>query len=120
MYPEALAIRRKLAAANPDAYLPGVANTLNNLGTLYSETQRMGEADKVYSEALAIRAKLFAVNPAAHESDLIVGMLSLGLVKLRIPGGGAAACQIASNVRRLGVTQFPDWAKELSDGCPAN
>src|SRR5439155_691694 len=33
-YQEALSIRRRLAEANPDAYLPNVAMTLNNLANL--------------------------------------------------------------------------------------
>jgi hypothetical protein len=37
-YQEALTIRRQLATANPAAYLPDVAATLNNLGILYSNT----------------------------------------------------------------------------------
>jgi tetratricopeptide (TPR) repeat protein len=51
-YAEALAIRRKLAEANPDAYLPDVATTLNNLAILYSATQRMSQAEEAYAEAL--------------------------------------------------------------------
>jgi hypothetical protein len=119
---EALATYRKLAAANPDVYLPDVARTLTNLGFIYSSTQRMGEAEKVHSEALVILAKQFAVNPAIHKSALMGSMLHLGLVKLRIPGGRAEACQIASEVRRLGLSQVPDWdwAKELAEACPAN
>jgi len=34
-YTKALQIRRDLAKANPQAYLPKVARTLNNLGFLY-------------------------------------------------------------------------------------
>jgi len=33
-YQEALSIRRELAKANPEAYLPDVARTLNNLANL--------------------------------------------------------------------------------------
>ena len=36
-YKEALEIRRKLAQANPQTYLPDVARTLNNLGNLQKE-----------------------------------------------------------------------------------
>ena len=45
-FAEALEIRRKLAEANPDAYLPYVASTLNNLANLYRATQRMKDADR--------------------------------------------------------------------------
>jgi tetratricopeptide (TPR) repeat protein len=65
-YGEALAIRRKLAEANPDAYLPDVATTLNNFANLYRDTQRMQEAERAYGEALAIRRKLAEANPDAY------------------------------------------------------
>jgi hypothetical protein len=42
-YQEAPTIRRQLAQANPQAYLPDVAMTLNNLGNLYRATQRLSE-----------------------------------------------------------------------------
>ena len=53
-YEEALAICRKLAASNPDTYLPDLAMTLNNIGILHSSQNRTEEAWKAYQEALAI------------------------------------------------------------------
>jgi tetratricopeptide (TPR) repeat protein len=51
-YLEALATSRKLGDANPEAYLPDVAMTLNNLAILYRGTQRMKESEAAYLEAL--------------------------------------------------------------------
>jgi hypothetical protein len=45
-YDEALKIYRELAQKNPDRYLPYVATTLNNLGILDSDENRMDEASK--------------------------------------------------------------------------
>ena len=53
-YTEALQIRRELAKANPQAYLPDVAATLNNLGILYKSEGRDSEAASFCSEAAAI------------------------------------------------------------------
>ena len=47
-------------------YLPYVATTLNNLGILYSDSERMEEAEEAYSEALATRRKLAETNPEAY------------------------------------------------------
>jgi len=80
VYAEALEIRRKLAATNPDAYLPDVAMTLNNLGTLYSDTTRLTEAEKVYAEALEIRRKLAATNPDAYLPDVAMTLNNLGVL----------------------------------------
>ena len=65
-YGEALSTYRKLAEANPDAWLSYVATTLNNIADLYSGTQRMKEAEEAYAEALAIRRNLAEANPDAY------------------------------------------------------
>jgi hypothetical protein len=107
---------RKLVVANPAAYEPYVATTLNNLGNLYRDTQRMGEAENVLSEPLTLRTKLFEKNPAVHGIDLVHVNLSLGIVKLRL-GKTGEACALAQVVRELGVNPFPDWAAELERAC---
>jgi hypothetical protein len=38
---EALSIYRRTAEANPEAFMPYVATTLNNLANLYSATHRL-------------------------------------------------------------------------------
>jgi len=53
-YQEALSIRRELAKANPEAYLPDVAGTLKTWSLLYRATQRMKAAEEAYQEALSI------------------------------------------------------------------
>ena len=76
-YGEALAIRRKLAETNPDAYLPDVAMTLNNLAILYRDTQRMKEAEQAYGEALATYRKLAETNPDAYLPDVAMTLNDL-------------------------------------------
>ncbi len=69
-YERALEIRRRLAAANPQAYEPYVASTLNNLAILYSVTQRYQESERMYQEALEIRRRLAAANPQVYKPDV--------------------------------------------------
>ncbi len=76
-YAEALATYRKLAEANPEAYLPNVATTLNNLANLYSDTQRMKEAEQAYAEALATYRKLAEANPEAYLPDVAMTLNNL-------------------------------------------
>ena len=57
-YDEALNIYRRLAEANPDTYLPKVAMTLNNLGTLCCYRNDVAAAQAAYDEALDIRRRL--------------------------------------------------------------
>src|ERR1019366_3257892 len=64
-YLEALAIRRRLAEANPEAYFPYLANSLNNLANLYNDTQRMTEAETAWLEALSIYRRTAEANPEA-------------------------------------------------------
>jgi tetratricopeptide (TPR) repeat protein len=76
-YGEALDLRRKLAEANHDAYLPDVAMTLNNLAILYRATQRMKEAGQAYGEALATYRKLAEANPGAYLPDVAMTLNNL-------------------------------------------
>ena len=65
-------IQRGLAAQNPAAYRPALALTLTNLGVVYDETQRFGDAESAYKEALDIRRGLAAQNPAAYRPALAI------------------------------------------------
>ena len=77
-FQEALDICRQLAKANPAAYQPDVARTLNNLATLYSTTQRMKEAEAAYQEALDIYRQLAKANPAAYQPNVAETLNNLG------------------------------------------
>ena len=79
-YDEARAIRRQLAAGNPEAYLPDVAMTLNNLANLYRATQRMRDAEMAYDEALAIRRQLAKENPETHLPDVALTLNNLAIL----------------------------------------
>jgi tetratricopeptide (TPR) repeat protein len=49
-YLEALNINKKLADKNPDVYLPGLADTQNNLKSLYLMLERFDDAEKIFKE----------------------------------------------------------------------
>ncbi|MCI5227716.1 MAG: tetratricopeptide repeat protein [Candidatus Electrothrix sp. AX2] len=51
-YEEALKLYRRLAADQPEAFLPDVAGALNNLANLYKDTSEYGPALKEYKESL--------------------------------------------------------------------
>ena len=71
---KALAIREKLADANPAAtqFQTDLAGSHNNIAILLSQTGKPAEALVAYRQALAIRQKLADANPAITEfqSDL--------------------------------------------------
>jgi tetratricopeptide (TPR) repeat protein len=69
-YAEALKIRRELAQKNPDVYLPDVTSTLNNLGILDSDQNRMEEARNDYAEALNIYERFAKKNPGQFSADV--------------------------------------------------
>lgn len=77
-FKEALEIRRKLAQANPQTYLPDVATTLNNLGILQKDKNEFEDAMKSYKEALEIRRKLAQSNPQAYLPDVAMTLNNLG------------------------------------------
>jgi len=70
LYEEALKIHRKLAEENPNAYLPDVAMTLNNLAALYSDINEYPKAVEEYEEVLKIHRKLAEENPNVYLPDV--------------------------------------------------
>ncbi len=71
---EAVALRRELAAARPDAFVPALALSLNNLGIRLSELGRREEALGAAEEAAGLYREL-----AAARSDAFAHQLALSL-----------------------------------------
>src|SRR5260221_231599 len=69
-YEESLKTFRELARQDPETYLPDVAMTLNNLGILDSDQNRMAEARKEYEEALKIYEAFAKQDPEQFRADV--------------------------------------------------
>ena len=67
-YVEALNILGPLAKTGQLTWLAELAQTLNNLGKLYSRTHQIKKAETVYLEALDVCRHLVKANPAYKES----------------------------------------------------
>ena len=76
---EAVAIRRKLAEARPEAFLPDLATSLNNLGIRQSELGRREDALASTEEAVATYRKLAEARPEAFLPDLAMSLNNLGV-----------------------------------------
>jgi tetratricopeptide (TPR) repeat protein len=79
-YEEALQIFREFAQKNPEAYLPDVATTLNDLGVLDRDQKRMEEARKELDETLQIRRELVQKNPEAYLPDVAETLNNMGVL----------------------------------------
>ncbi|MCP4549219.1 MAG: tetratricopeptide repeat protein, partial [bacterium] len=80
LYQEALKHYRGLAESNPEAFLPDVATTLNNLANLHSDTQAYGPALKEYEEALKIRRGLAESSPEDFLPDVATTLNNLAIL----------------------------------------
>ncbi len=80
LYEETLAIYRKLAEQNPQAFLSNVAGTLNNLAILHSDLQQYTQAEEEYNEALKIYRQLAEQNPQAFLSDVAGTLYNMSLL----------------------------------------
>ena len=120
-YGEALEIRRKLAEATPEAYLPYVVMTLNNLGELHRVTGKHGDAEKEYCEALEKYRKLAETSPEAYLPYVAMTLNNLGNLH-RLTGKHADAerefCKALEIRRKLAEaspeTYLPDVAITLN------
>ncbi|MEZ4883666.1 MAG: tetratricopeptide repeat protein [Chitinophagales bacterium] len=101
-YQEALDIYRRLAQANPQAFLPAVATTLNNLAVLHSDKNEFAAALEAYQEALNIRRRLAQANPQAFLPDVAGTLNNLGILHRAKNEFAAAleAYQEALDIRR--------------------
>ena len=70
MLKESLTISERLAAENPQAYEPNLAESYNYLALLYGNTERLKEGEDMYKKSLAIRERLAKENPQAYEPAL--------------------------------------------------
>ena len=68
----------RLAADRPDAFLPDLAASLNNLGNRLSELGRREDALAVTREAVEICRRLAADRPDAFLPDLAMSLNNLG------------------------------------------
>ena len=66
---------------NPNAYLEDVAETLNELGNVSRDQNRMQEAGKAYEEALTIRRTLAQKSPEAFLPDLAETLNNVGILE---------------------------------------
>ena len=107
---DAVAIRRELAAARPDAFHPGLAVSLNNLSNQLSDLGRREAALAASEDAVAIRRELAAARPDAFRPDLA---RSLNNLSIRLSDHGQreaalAAIEDAVAIRRELAAARPD------------
>ncbi len=57
-----------------------MATTLNNLGNLYGDTQRLKESEQAFQEALQIRRELAKSNPTAYQPYVAQTLNNLGIL----------------------------------------
>ncbi|MET9616018.1 tetratricopeptide repeat protein [Kitasatospora indigofera] len=103
---QALAVRRLLAAEDPDTHLADLAETLNNLSVRYGATGRRAEALAVIEQAVAIRRGLAATDPDTHLAGFADSLnnLSIRYGEAGRRAEGLAAVEEAVKIRtRLAV-----------------
>jgi hypothetical protein len=106
-YQEALSTRRELAKANPHAYLPDVAGTVNNLAILYCDTQRMKEAEELCREAERSLEPLWQKNPEVHGDQMARILATRAVLCEPLPdGSNKEPCALVQ--RAFSVAYHPD------------
>ncbi len=107
---EAVRIRRRLVEANPDAYLPDLAASLNNLGLRLSELGRREQALAPAEEATDIYRRLAEANPDAYLPNLAMSLNNIGirLSELGRREQALAPAEEATDIRRRLAEANPD------------
>ena len=107
---------RQLAAARPDAFLPDLASSLNNLGIRLSDLGRREEALAASQEAVDIRRQLAAARPDAFLPDLArsVSVLSDALAALDRHEESASTAAEALEILAPFVERYPEHYGRLA------
>jgi tetratricopeptide (TPR) repeat protein len=107
---EAVAITRRLAAAQPNAFEPDLARSLSNLGVDLSSLGQHEAALAATEEAATLFRRLAAASPHAFEADLAWSLSNLGIWLSRLGQREAAlaATEEAVAIRRRLATARPD------------
>ncbi len=119
-YLRAKEIREKLAADNPEAFLPYLAMSCNNLGNLYYSTQRFPQAEAEYLRAKEIREKLAAANPEAFLPDLATSCYNLGILysdTQRFPQAEAEYLRAKEIREKLAAATPEAFLPDLASSC---
>jgi tetratricopeptide (TPR) repeat protein len=98
---EAVEICRQLAQTNPQAFLPDLATTLNNLGSDLSALGLREEALAATREAVEICRQLAQANPQAFLPDLARSLGAHGTVLLGLDRPTEAAAAFAEGLQHL-------------------
>jgi tetratricopeptide (TPR) repeat protein len=109
----ALQLNRELSAHDPGTYRPDVADTLNKLAMLYSDTGRLADADKAHSEALTIYRELAAHDPGTYQpyvADTLNKLAMLYSDTGRLAGRLAGRLDDADKAYSEALTIFRDLA----------
>ena len=114
---EAVAIYRRLAAANPAVFEHELAGSVNNLANALSATGERAGALLAAKESVAIRRRLAAANPAVFEHEL-AGSVSNLANRLSETGDRAGALQAAKEAvairRRLAAANAAAFEPALA------
>ena len=78
---DALKSYRILAESDPETYLPGVAATLNDLGIIDGDQNRIGSARKEFEEALEIYRKLTQQEATVYLRFVATTLNNLGILE---------------------------------------
>ena len=107
---EAVAIRRDLATARPDAFRPDLAMSLNNLAGDLSLLGRREEALAAVAEAVALYRDLATARPDAFRPDLAGALnnLSVHLTGLARPEEAQSATLESVVIYRELAAEYPD------------
>ncbi|MFI6079106.1 tetratricopeptide repeat protein [Actinoplanes sp. NPDC051343] len=107
---DAASIYRRLAEAHPDAYLPNLATSLNNLGTCLAVLGRREQALAPAEEATGIYRRLAEAHPDAYLPDLATSLNNFGacLARLGRREQALAPAEDATGIYRRLAEAHPD------------
>jgi len=102
-----------LAEQNPQAYLPYVATTLNNMGLLELDKENIQHAQTLLDEALTILRRLWKQHGAAYGNDLAQSFAVAIMLLQRQEDKGTLICDRLHEMATVALQErLKQWAQE--------
>jgi tetratricopeptide (TPR) repeat protein len=112
-------VRNAPEGGNP-AEAERLAAALKTLSLIYRGQDRLPDAERTLEESLALLIVLAKGNPSRYLRDAALTTLSVAQTKLAQGSAGLReACQLARQLRQMGMSEFPVWAADVERACPA-
>jgi hypothetical protein len=116
-YREALKMYRRLAQAHPQAFVPALARTLDNLAYVRMKQDSLEEARTGVEEALALRRGLWQRDPRKYSDDVAASLLTKAAILVEQKAPCDQVSVLVNEALKLSPLESKEGAQDITEDC---